>query len=306
MPPRKDLRYAGLSSGTLRAYTKAIDKFLLFSGKKKVTMLKRSHLDKQVSEFINLCFQEGEPMSYSGHLLSALKRFYPHLRSSLPISTQFYKNWTKTYQPQRVVPATWPLVEAMVGYCLCHRRLDLGLLLGLGFDCFLRTSEMLGLLSQHLVVHRFQDALNVVIPSSKTSQGQAQVLVVTDPVLISLAVQFQAQHPKSRLLWKGSSAEFRSYFNLILRELGFPDTSYYPYSLRRGGATHHFLAHKSFDLTVQKGRWCCSKTARQYIDSGVAQLATSAWTKRQSHLVRKWRKRGLEYRLRQKCVKWTY
>lgn len=83
------LRYAGLRAATVRAYHRAISDFLKFAKKKSVTMLKTSHLDACAAEYLDMLFQEGDPISYGGHLLSALKRFHPQLRHRLPIATQF-------------------------------------------------------------------------------------------------------------------------------------------------------------------------------------------------------------------------
>eukprot|EP00438_Fugacium_kawagutii_P004545 Skav222287 [mRNA] locus=scaffold807:294967:296464:- [translate_table: standard] len=256
-------------------------------------------LDIAVGEFMEEAYQEGDPITYSGHLLSALKRFYPQLRYKLPISSQLYKNWTKTYKPKRATPASWPLVEAMVALALAQRQRTMALLLAIGFDCMLRTSEMLALCPQHFSFHQGDRALSIAIPGSKTTAGNPQVLLVTDHQLIELARQAlptkSAQH-----LWAKPASAFRSYFDDLIIGLGFPSGSYVPYALRRGGATFHWQSTLSLDSTVQRGRWACVKTARLYIDEGTYQLAALSWTTKQSRLVRQWRKRGKSLRLRQK------
>ena len=75
MKPKRSLRYAG--------------RFLKFVNKKHLKISKPRQLDRQIAEFIDVSFQEGEPLSYSGHLLSAVKRFHPQLRLDLPESSQF-------------------------------------------------------------------------------------------------------------------------------------------------------------------------------------------------------------------------
>ena len=45
-----------------------------------------------------------------------------------------------------------------------------------------------------------------------------------------------------------------------------------PYSLRRGGATHWFR-HGSLDKLMLQGRWAVPKTAKVYINEGLAILA---------------------------------
>lgn len=63
MRNRRRVRYAGLSTKTIRAYRRAIDSYLLFCGKRTIAEQKPSHLDKRVGEFINHNYQEGEPLT---------------------------------------------------------------------------------------------------------------------------------------------------------------------------------------------------------------------------------------------------
>ena len=43
-----------------------------------------------------------------------------------------------------------------------------------------------------------------------------------------------------------------------------------PYSVRRGGATHHYVSKGRLDQTVERGRWAIKRTAKIYIQDGVA------------------------------------
>ena len=47
-----------------------------------------------------------------------------------------------------------------------------------------------------------------------------------------------------------------------------------PYSLRRGGATFWFGRHQSLDRLLIQGRWASQKTARIYLNEGLAMLAS--------------------------------
>ena len=293
------LRYVGLETRTLRAYRLALDNFLRFTKRRHLRFSSSKRLDKAVSEFINHSYQEGDPISYSGHLLSAIKRFHPEFRLKLPLSSQLYRNWVRAYTPVRATPASWDLVEAMIGAALHLEQTSLALLLGLAFHCMLRTSEMLALTHAHVMVHDSQAAVSVVLPRAKTSVGNPQVLQVDDPALVSMAIHIIRRRKKDRLLWAGSHHAFREVFQSLLATLGFPAGSYLPYSLRRGGATWYYQATLSLDATVVRGRWSCTKTARSYIDSGTLQLAHLTWTAKQTKLVQKWRRKGARLRLRQ-------
>ena len=62
-------------------------------------------------------------------------------------------------------------------------------------------------------------------------------------------------------------------FNDTIFSLGLSEYQYRPYSLRRGGATFYFQRHGQLDCLLIQGRWQSSKTARLYINSGLATLA---------------------------------
>ena len=68
---------------------------------------------------------------------------------SLPRSSQLFRNWQRCYVPSRALPASWALVEALMGVAFSQQSRHLALLLALGFNCVLRTSEMLPLTHQH-------------------------------------------------------------------------------------------------------------------------------------------------------------
>ena len=299
MKRKRHLRHAGLRPNTLRAYSNALSRFLKFVNKQKLDVSRFHKLDQQVAEFINDAYQDDQPISTAGHLLSALKRYFPQLRLEMPRASQMYRNWQRCYHPQRATPASWSLVEAMMAVALDRDQASFALLLALGFHGLLRTNEMLGLTHQSVVFHQDGHALSIILSSSKTSQGNPQVLLVQDEELLSFARS--VIRPASRSsLWKGSATSFRDSFQGLLAELGFPPQTYHPYSLRRGGATWWFQTTLSIDATVARGRWSSAATAKQYIDEGTAQLAQLAWTSRQQTLVTKWCHRGRYLRLRQK------
>ena len=299
---KKHLKYVGLQPRTLRAYRQALDSFLQFLQRTSLNTMRPSHLDRSLAEFINIAYQEGEPIAYSGHLLSAIKRFHPELRLKIPVASQYYRNWSKAYVPVRALPASWELVEAMIGVALHANQARLALLLGLSFHAMLRTSEMMALTKDHLLFHQQHQSLSVIIPTSKTSQGNPQVLQVTDPVLASMAQLSLRSLKRGRKLWAHGPHAFRRRFQQLLQKLGFQPHSYYPYSLRRGGATWWYNTTLSLDSTVMRGRWANQKTCRIYVDTGTMQLAHLNWTRKQVRLIRRWRQKGAKLRLRQ-CQK---
>ena len=71
----------------------------------------------------------------------------------------------------------------------------------------------------------------------------------------------------------GPSHIWRRQFADALKALQFDQWDFRPYSLRRGGATHQFRQHGVFDRLVVHGRWQAIRTARLYVNEGLAVLA---------------------------------
>ena len=66
-----------------------------------------------------------------------------------------------------------------------------------------------------------------------------------------------------------------------MEAIGLASFSFRPYSLRRGGATHWFAKHGSLDRVIVLGRWQAQRTARIYINEGLAVMAEMAIPKAQ-------------------------
>ena len=66
---------------------------------------------------------------------------------------------------------------------------------------------------------------------------------------------------------------WRKMFNDTISALSLDSYQYRPYSLRRGGATFYFSKHGQLDRLLIQGRWQSTKTARLYLNSGMAILA---------------------------------
>jgi hypothetical protein len=88
-------------------------------------------------------------------------------------------------------------------------------------------------------------------------------------------------------LFSGCQAQFRQRFSLLLHDLELHEWGFKPYSLRRGGATHHFQLNGQLSSTVVKGRWGSAKSARVYINDGLATMASFRFDPNQSRKINK-------------------
>ena len=73
----------------------------------------------------------------------------------------------------------------------------------------------------------------------------------------------------------------------LVLAIGADPLRYHPYSLRRGGATHHFKVLGSLSKTCIRGRWRHQPTARIYIQDGVAMLERHNLSAKERRLIAK-------------------
>ena len=111
-------------------------------------------------------------------------------------------------------------------------------------------------------------------------QGAAESITIHSEDVCRRLFQWKKQAAGNSLL-TGPSHRWRKTFNDVLEAVGFHHIDYRPYSLRRGGATHHFSLHGRFDSLLILGRWQAAATARLYINEGLATLAELSlpWTR---------------------------
>ena len=108
--------------------------------------------------------------------------------------------------------------------------------------------------------------------------------------------QLYSQPAGTPLLPRGL-IEFRALFKQLVNELGFDSSYIKPYSLRRGGATHHFRVLGNLSATTERGRLRAQKTAQIYITEGVALVVDAKITRAQKAQLRRGRELLLQHLL---------
>ena len=167
------LRLVGISAKTLKAYKKAVANFILFL-RLMIDELPDDFvlIDYWAGEFINACWQEGEPVGYAGHLISGLSRFMPQIRRQLPTARQFHSNWLRIKPVKRVPPLTFLCVQAMCAAAAKVGRWDLAATLMTAFLFFLCTAEFLARSWDCIKFAPDVAQVAIALPSTKTSASK--------------------------------------------------------------------------------------------------------------------------------------
>ena len=116
------------------------------------------------------------------------------------------------------------------------------------FYTMLRTGELLGLRSSHLLSEssRQQVLISLGLTKGGKRTGAAEsVILGCEPIVRQ--VKHWKDIARSTTPLALSPGKWRGLFNESLCALGLEDYGFRPYSLRRGGATFWFSKHQSLD-----------------------------------------------------------
>ena len=144
-----------------------------------------------------------------------------------------------------------------------------------GYDCFLRTGEMLSLVLNDLTFAA--DGTGVVrLGHTKTARrhGAFEASTINDPMCGRLFRAYQRSLPRDfhqdHFLYLPRPNQFYKLFERGIKWLGLEQFGFKPYSVRRGGATSFFRATRNMEATLDRGRWSSTRVARIYVNDGLA------------------------------------
>lgn len=237
----------------------------------------RDAMDALVSDYLEFLWGEGEGRAMASTFLAALQDFDPKLKGRLPLSWRLLKTWTVHEVPVRAPPLTEPLLRAMVGWSFFHEHFSFGLSLLVAFYGLLRTGELLNLQAWqiHMTSSSQPAVLNLGLTKSGKRQGAAESITLTEMPVLKLLWQWK-QAVSSYQFLTDKPHVWRSLFQQCLEGIQVTEPGFRPYSLRRGGATSLFVKVGSLDRVLLLGRWTAVKTAKIYLNSGLAMLTDLA------------------------------
>ena len=236
-----------------------------------------SEVDGALSDWIDLAWGQGLPLGTIGDALSGMQHLWPQCRRQLHHSWRLFRAWRKIEPPCRAPPLPARLASAFLAWCVFHGELALGVLVGLGFHCLLRTGELLALRAEDIHVSEKAAILNLKLTKSGRRVKAFEAVTVSDRgVLAALRtlLQIRESHHLARLLWPHSPQKFRADFRKLCHTFHVDSLGFQPYSLRRGGGTFLLQHGVSLEQILLRGRWQSLSTARVYLQDGLATLAS--------------------------------
>ena len=258
---------------TRQRYDAAMNKFFLFLRHESLQLpTKRSCMDELLSEYLEHLWSSGEGRALAADTVAALQDSDPKLRGQLPGTWRLLKVWNQNEIPARAPPLPEVALRALVGYAIMNNDPMFALSLLIGFYGMLRTGEVLGLARHQVEVSSYRGPAILSLGMTKGGKRAGAAESITISVQEVIRRLFQWKSSKITFLVP-SSHQWRQKFSTALTAVGLASFDFRPYSLRRGGATFWFAKHGSLDKLLVQGRWSAVKTARVYINEGLANLA---------------------------------
>ena len=230
-------------------------------------------IDAEVGQWVEERFAAGASITSISDTLCGLQHYCRGLKNQLTAGWRLFKIWRRVERPKQAPPLPYPVFLGLLGSALQFEDLELAVLLSLGFWGMLRTGEMLQLTKQQV----FCGTRDLVVQLGYTKTGLRRAIdenvQVSEPIaLLICKTYFECNHKNSNeKIWSRTNKEFREAFDQLLLQLKL-GTSFRPYSLRRGGATHDFRSHGSMERTLLRGRWATGAAARVYVQEGLSAL----------------------------------
>ena len=260
---------------TKKRYQESLDLFFKYLRREGLSLpKKRDDIDALVSDYLEFMWSEGEGRAMASTFLAALQDFDPKLKHMLPGSWRLMRTWTTHEVPSRAPPLTESILHAMVGWAVFHEHLSFALSLLVGFHGLIRTGELLGIQAWqiHMTSASQPAVINLGLTKSGKRQGAAESITLTDQTVLRLLWGWK-QHASPHTFLTDKPHVWRDLFATCIEQVKLTPWEFRPYSLRRGGATHYFVKSGSLDRVLMMGRWTAIKTAKVYLNSGLAMLS---------------------------------
>ena len=184
------------------------------------------------------------------------------------------------------------LARAIVGLALDLEHLHFAFLIGLGYHAYLRTGELLRLQVRDIDIQPSCTTGVVNIQASKSGLrfNTREAVAIYDLTLIRMweLVLLQTPRQPHDRLWPGSGTSFRQTLRDYLTALQVDHCNFQAYSLRRGGATNHFMSHRTVEAILIRGRWRSLGVARLYLEDGMSHLTTLSFSSSALTTLRSW------------------
>ena len=274
---RRNVHLNRLPANTVRRYDVALRLFFVWFTEVSMLINNVFELDDAVGRYIVNLWQEGDTIGLAGDTLSGLQYRLKFLKKCLSGSWSLIGKWRAKELPNRAPPLPLSVVLALAGGFLQIGEVGMAAGVLLSFHCFLRAMETFTLQNCDIQLAKGRGIVNL----RSTKKGCRDIATIDDSLVVAVLLLTKRRLKRNDLLIPHSPQRCRVLFYEMLTLLGVIDLGFKWHSFRRGGATNHFQSYGRMDLTLHRGRWEHSRTAKIYIADGLLASEEMSFTKEQ-------------------------
>ena len=241
------LRSAGIGPKTEQRYSSAMARL--------VPLLERANsmddLDSITEEWVEASWAKGVPLGILGDALCGAHYFWPQVKGFLKASWRLFRNWRRLEVLLRAAPLPLTVVKPMIGLAMELDFAEVAFLLALGYHCYLRTGEILRIKFSDISADSVQGVVRIPAGESGLRFNIEEAVAIYDKEVLRLWSILHAAYPRARgCIWSHTGEKFRKCFQELTFALHVEACSFQCYSLRRGGATHHYMTRRTIDAIL--------------------------------------------------------
>jgi integrase len=237
-------------------------------------------LDELFAEYLQHQHVCSASYTYAVQAVFAAVHYRMDLKTQLGRARRCLKGWSRKQVTRSHPPLTWEVTVLLACSMLRGGFYGPAVAMLVGFDCYLRVSELCGLLRRHVVTdlgprHRGFTHTPIILPRTKTGLNQSVPVWdhdVADVLLCWISSPHVAASPDARV-FDFTPALLRKLIHRGCLAHGLHGIPYTPHSLRHGGATFDYMRSGDVTFVQFRGRWASMESARRYIQSTRAMLS---------------------------------
>jgi len=245
----------------------------------KLALHTAAEVDEALCEYLEHLYFEGHAVSQARNLIAAVKYFKTQLKILEPLELPRTKSAVRGFQRLSPglsrAPLPWVAVCALVGASLFLGEMDYAMLLVIQFVCYLRPSEVLGLLGSEMFEAVPGSGVTgwalLLFPSEGEIPGKTgmfdESVMFDPPWLTSIlgALRLLKKRARDGPVFKFSYPQYLQMFHRLCELSGVNVLKAHPYSLRHGGAsTDRLLKTRPLKEVKKRGRWRADASVARY------------------------------------------
>lgn len=236
-----------------------------------------SEFDITLTRYLHFLWRSGKGKQAGKNAFHGCLHYLPMMKGKLYYASSSLRGWDRLAPSVPHLPMSYSALVLVAVSMASQGWLSSAIGVLLGFDCYLRVSELTALRKSDVALpndRRLGLASGfdqVALRIRKAKRGVNQWVTVRSACVRSLLLPLVASAvgPEERI-FNFSSTTFRKRLHVVCSGLGLPH--YVPHSLRHGGATLDHLSGISIDDIMVRGRWASVRSARHYVQQGRALL----------------------------------